>query len=358
MGWLVVRPVCEYFVGPRISICIPTHNRANLLQRTLESLAAIEPCPDMTWEIIIVANCCTDDTLRVADAFKRRISAHVVTLDEAEPGVVAARNRALRHACGDIIAFLDDDVVVHRQWLCELVKAFNSEQPDVLVGRIYLDWHKLSRPKWFDARMGQYLAQVDLGENPMLLQNPLGAGANLAITRDMLQRIGGFCCPLERCGKRTAGEDTDMIARAMAAQGRVLYAPSVKVDHYVAPARLTVKYLRRVAFDVGMAEYLMSPHIKPQELAVNLVKKIPRWLERSLRWLLIFPFNQRAAAQLQVSLAKTRGNIVGIILCAWRGLLRQSVKPPAFRSLPELSATIASGNLAAPPDQLIAGPQR
>ena len=343
-------------MGPRISICIPTHNRADLLQRTLESLALVEPCPDMTWEIIIVANCCTDDTLRVADALKAQIPAHVVILEEAEPGVVAARNRALRHARGDIIAFLDDDVKVSPLWLRELVKAFDSEQPDVLVGRIYLDWHKLSRPKWFDARMGQYLAQVDLGEVPMLLQNPLGAGANMAITRDMLQRIGGFCCPLKRCGKRTAGEDTDMIARAMGTKGRVLYAPMVKVDHYVAPARLTVKYLRGVAFDVGMAEYLMSPHIKSQELAVNLVKKILRWLERSLRWLLIFPFNQRSAARLQVSLAKTRGNIVGIILCAWRCLLRHSVKPPVFRSLPELSATLASGNLAAPPDQLIAGP--
>ena len=343
-------------MGPRISICIATHNRADLLRRTLESLAAVEPCTDMTWEIIIVANCCTDDTLRVVDALKAQMPAEVLIFEEAEIGVVAARNRALRHARGEIIAFLDDDVKVSPLWLRELVKAFDSQQPDVLAGRVYLDWHTLPRPTWFDASMGQYLAQVDLGDAPMLLRNPLGATANLAITRDMLQRIGGFRSPLERSDARWTGEDTDLIVRAMCAKGRILYAPTVTVDHYVAPSRLTVRYLRGMAFDVGMAEYLMSPHIKPRELAVNLVKKILRWLERSLRWLLIFPFNQRSAARLRVSLAKTRGNIAGIILCAWRGLLRHSVKPPVFRSLPELSATMASGNLAAPPDQLIAGP--
>ena len=343
-------------MGPRVSVCIPTHNRAGLLRQTLESLAVVKPCPDTTWEIIVVANCCTDDTLRVVDALKSQIPAKVLMLEEAAIGVVAARNRALRHARGEIIAFLDDDVLVRRLWLCELVKAFDSQEPDVLVGRVYLNWHKVSRPTWFDAGMGQYLAQVDLGDVPMLLQNPLGAAANLAITRDMLQRIGGFRCPLERSGKRTAGEDTDLIARAMRAGGRVLYAPTVMVDHYVAPARLTVRYLRGVAFDVGMAEYLMSPHIKPGDLAANLVRKIPRLFERSLRWLLVFPFNRRSAARLRVSLAKTRGNIRGIVLCAWRGMLRRSGGLPMCGDLPELPAKIASANLAVPPDKFIAGP--
>ena len=342
-------------MGPRISVCIPTHNRSGLLQKTLKSLAAVEPCPDITWEIIVVANCCTDDTLHVVDALKDHVPVKLLIIEEADLGVVAARNRALRHARGEIIAFLDDDVLVRPLWLCELVKAFDSQQPDMLVGRVYLDWHKLSRPTWFDAGMGQYLAQVDLGDVPILLQNPLGAGANLAITRDMLQRIGGFCCPLERTGKRTAGEDTDLIARAMRAKGRVLYAPTVTVDHYVAAARLTVRYLRGVAFDVGMAEYLIAPSISAGELAANLGRKIPRLLQRSVRWLLVVPFNQRAAACLRVSLAKTRGNIGGIMLCAWRSMLGRSVRPPAFGDLPELSATIASGNSAAPADQLMAG---
>lgn len=343
-------------MGPRVSVCIPTHNRAGLLRRTLESLAAIQPCPDMTWEIIIVANCCTDDTLRVVDALKTQIPAKVLMLEEAERGVVAARNRALRHVRGEIIAFLDDDVQLSPRWLRELVKAFDSQQPDVLVGRVYLDWHTLSRPTWFDAGMGQYLAQVDLGDVPMLLRNPLGAGANLAITRNMLQRIGGFRCPLERSGKRTAGEDTDLIARAMRAGGRVLYAPTVTVDHYVAPARLTVRYLRGVAFDVGMAEYLMSPQLKPGDLAASLVRKIPRLFERSLRWLLVLPFNRRSAARLRVSLAKTRGNIRGILFCAWRGMLRRSGRPPVCGGVPELPAHIASGNLVVPRDKFSAGP--
>ncbi|MHB1768445.1 MAG: glycosyltransferase family 2 protein [Phycisphaerae bacterium] len=344
-------------MGPRLSVCIPTHNRADLLRRTLRSLAAIQPCPGVAWEIIVVANCCEDDTLRVVKNIAPEIRVPLVLLEEMEKGVVAARNRAVRQASGEIIAFLDDDVQVSPLWLRELLNTFDAEQPDVMVGRIYLDWHGLSKPMWFDASMGQYLAQVDLGDIPMLLQNPLGAAANLAITRDMLQRTGEFRCPLERCGKRTAGEDTDLIARAMRLNGRVLYAPAVTVSHYVAPARLTVRYLRGVAFDVGMAEYLMSPHVKPGELAANLVKKIPRLIERSLRWLLVFPFHRRAAAHLRVSVAKTRGNIRGLLLCICRGVLRRRTIVPLVRAgLTERPAKIVSGNLAVPSDDFMPRP--
>lgn len=335
---------------PRVSVCIPTHNRVDLLRRTLLSLAAMQSCTDVTWEIIVVANCCRDDTAHMVRELVVEMPVPLTLLEEHQQGVVAARNSALRKARGQIIAFLDDDVRVNDLWLRELVNTFDSEAPDVMVGRVDLDWHELSQPSWFDSRMAQYLAQVDLGTKPMLLQNPLGAAANLAITRDMLQRIGEFRCPLDRRGKRTAGEDTDLIARAMRIHARVLYAPAVTVAHHVAPERLTVRYLRGVAFDVGMAEYLMSPHVNARELAAHLFKKIPRLIERSARWLVVFPFHRRAAAHLRVCVAKTRGNIRGILICLWRAALGRR---PGIVVRP---ANIVAGNLAVPTDDFIARP--
>ena len=345
-------------MGPRVSICIPTHNRADLLQRTLKSIAAMQRPASVACEIIVVANCCNDNTSRVVNDMAPLMPAPVTFVEEMEEGVVAARNRAVRHAKGNIIAFLDDDVQVDSLWLHELLNTFDSEKLDILVGRINLDWHGLTKPAWFDAGMGQYLAEVELGDIPMLLQNPLGAAANLAITRDMLRRTGEFRCPLDRCGKRTAGEDTDLIARAMRLNGRVLYAPSVAVSHYVAPERLAVRYLRGVAFDVGMAEYLMSPHATPGDLTSHLVKKIPRLIERSLRLLLVLPFHRRAAARLRVSLAKTRGNIRGISLCIWRSVLRpRPIMPLVRTSLTERPADIVPGNMAVQSDDFMPRPE-
>ncbi|MGC8625387.1 MAG: glycosyltransferase family 2 protein [Phycisphaerae bacterium] len=303
-------------MATRISVCIPTHNRAGLLQQALRSLMELRPMPTSNWEIIIVANRCEDHTVRLAKSMAAQLPAPLLVVEEAKPGVVAARNCAARYARGEIIAFLDDDVQVCPDWLSELIKVFDTDPPDIFIGRVSLDWHGLAKPTWFDSGMGQYLAEVNLGNIPIFLRTAMGATANLAITRTMLERVGKFRCPLLRRGQRTAGEDTDLIARALRLDGKVLYCPTAVVRHHVARERLTVRYISSVAYDVGLAEYLIARPPRSGELLLNLAKKNSRFLTRSVRWLMIRPFHRRSAAQLQVSLAKTRGNISGLILCA------------------------------------------
>jgi glycosyltransferase involved in cell wall biosynthesis len=301
------------FVDVLVSVCIPTHDRTALLQKALLSLCRMEPSPGISWEVIVVANCCRDATAQTVLEMAPQMPFPLLLVEESSPGVVAARNRAVRAARGEIIAFLDDDITIGPRWLHELVACFIQIHPDVLVGRIYLDWHGMNVPGWFDRSMAQYLAEVNLGDRPMLLQNPLGAGANMAITRVMLDQVGEFRCPLSRCGQRTAGEDTDLIGRAMMKGAKVLYAPSVTVAHYVAPQRLNIRYLCGVAYDVGMAEYLMPVSVPQSELRSNLLKKILRLTTRFLRWAVAAPFHRRSGARLRVNMAKVRGNIRGIM---------------------------------------------
>ena len=126
----------------------------------------------------------------------------------------------------------------------------------------------------------------------------------------------------------------------------------------MAPERLAVRYLRGVAYDVGMAEYLMSPHAMPGDLALHLVKKIPRLIERSLRLLLVLPLHRRSAARLRISLAKTRGNIHGISLCIWRSILRpRPIMPLVRTSLTEGPADILPGNMAVQSDDFMPRPE-
>lgn len=95
----------------RVSVVVPTKNRADLLRAALASIRAIEG-PDLVFEIIVGDNGSTDDTAAVAAAAGARV-VHAATL-----GAAAARNAALRAATGDFIAFLDDDDV----WLAEHIR--------------------------------------------------------------------------------------------------------------------------------------------------------------------------------------------------------------------------------------------
>src|SRR5271170_8041344 len=84
------------------SAIIPTYNRRELLQRTLQSVLSqdqVEP------EIIVVDDGSTDGTMEMLGTFAPRVQ----TLRQTNRGPGAARNLGMTHASGDYIAFLDSD---------------------------------------------------------------------------------------------------------------------------------------------------------------------------------------------------------------------------------------------------------
>lgn len=87
---------------PRISVLIPTFNRAALISDAIDSLLAQTRLPD---EIIVVDDGSTDNTEHVVAKYGER----VLYLQQPNRGPSAARNAAFRMSSGDFIAFLDSD---------------------------------------------------------------------------------------------------------------------------------------------------------------------------------------------------------------------------------------------------------
>lgn len=246
-----------------LSILIPTHNRAEILTRTLESLSQIDLSKGVEAELIVVANACTDNTETVVAEWapKMRISTRCVV--EHEPGLSVARNRGIAEARGDILAFLDDDVWVEPNWLIALVQAFSQLDADVLGGKVRLWWEAVEAPGWFDPLLASLLSENDRGESPERLDGPAGIiGANFAVRRRVIDRIGLFRKDLGRSRTSlTAGEETDFVQRAIAAGFRVYYAPGPRVKHWVAPHRLELAYLCGVARGTAIGRQLLRPRL-------------------------------------------------------------------------------------------------
>ena len=102
----------------RISIIVPVYNNAKDLPECLSALVG-SSCP--TSEIIVVDDGSTDDTPIVAD----RMGVNVIRLGE-NSGVAAARNCGARHARGEILFFVDADVVVAPGAVERVVKVFED----------------------------------------------------------------------------------------------------------------------------------------------------------------------------------------------------------------------------------------
>jgi glycosyltransferase involved in cell wall biosynthesis len=234
---------------PSLSIVICTRDRANLLARCLDSLQhALAQSDPITWtEILVVDNASSGpETRRVVEERQG-----VRYLFEQMPGLDFARNRGLREAQGELVAYLDDDVVVDPGWGVGLQAAWR-ENPDAVgfTGLVLPYALETDAQVIFEDRggFGRGFDRICYGSE--LPGNSLypcgagifGAGANMAFRRDALLDLGGFDEALDTGPSLPGGGDLDIFYRMIRAGHRLVYEPSYCVFH---EHRKEMKVLRR-----------------------------------------------------------------------------------------------------------------
>ncbi len=124
----------------KLSILIPTYNRADISEKTLRALSE-QDFPQKDFEIIVVDDGSTDDTPKTLTRLKKEIP-NLTTTHQKNAGQGNARNRGLTKATGKIVLFLGDDMIPSSNtFLQEHWEAHqkNPAQRYVVLGRI--DWH-------------------------------------------------------------------------------------------------------------------------------------------------------------------------------------------------------------------------
>jgi len=166
---------------PRVSIVVPVRNGGSFFERCLRSVVA-QDYPRDHLEILVVDNGSTDGSVA---AIERR---GLKPLHEPRPGAANARNRGLREATGDIVAFTDADCEVEPSWVGRLVEALG--EADAVTARI----EPVPGGGRF-ARARAALHALYLGECIRLdRENRLDRidSANAAAWRAVIEEVGGF----------------------------------------------------------------------------------------------------------------------------------------------------------------------
>jgi glycosyltransferase involved in cell wall biosynthesis len=125
----------------RISIIVPTYNRRVMLQRLLESLSRLQcHCP---LEFIIVDDCSDDLTQTMVEDWKETAGLSNVIYHRlaSRSGPARARNTAIRHSTGNILAFTDSDCVADPSWVEQLYQRLISDPVYAGVGGRVLPLH-------------------------------------------------------------------------------------------------------------------------------------------------------------------------------------------------------------------------
>ena len=234
-----------------LTVLLCTHNRAELLRGALKSLEG-QGLARSRFEVLVVDNASTDATSSVVNECASRGEIDVRCVHEPELGLDAARNRGIREARGEIVAFLDDDARARGDWAAEVLEGFKRHDAPILGGRVELIW-EASRPAWFSDALLRYLIHCDYGPEVVTVTSPPWLyGTNVAFRKSLFQQIGLFRLDLDRKGDSLmGGGDTEFFARAHAGGHRVLYLPSLVVQHLVPASRLTRAFFRERLFYSG-----------------------------------------------------------------------------------------------------------
>jgi len=242
---------------PIITVILCTRNREGVISNALASL--VRQDFREAWELIVVDNGSTDQTVNVVKDFSKILPIKVV--HEPEAGKSRALNRGLDAARGDLIAFTDDDVILAPCWLSALVSASRSH-PDATVfcGPI-LPAFPSNTPHWMPLSIVGHLAFARFTPHKYdgFLQYPnLPFGPNTAVrtkeatgTRFRLDlgpsSDGPFMC-----------EDSDFVIRLYESGKRVFYVAAANVCHLVRPEMITRDYQFERAFHFGRSAVKMN----------------------------------------------------------------------------------------------------
>jgi glycosyltransferase involved in cell wall biosynthesis len=200
----------------RVSVCITCYNEADFVEEAVRSVLG-QTAADRIEQIIIVDDGSTDGSPEKLQRLAEE-TGRILLITQENRGLPAARNRAMREATGDLIAFLDGDDV----WAPTKIEKQMAAFGDPLVGLVYSDY-----VDFLDKRLdrGMLVCVRRLrGRGPSLAKDYYLRDAPImpstaAIRREVLERIGGF-----DEGSRI-GEDTDYWMRTLLAGFGVCHTP-------------------------------------------------------------------------------------------------------------------------------------
>ncbi|MDQ1663411.1 MAG: hypothetical protein QOJ68_3391 [Blastococcus sp.] len=302
--------------APRATVVVPTVGREDL-GPCLDSLLG-QDYPD--FEIVVVDNSASTSQRDVLHGVLRGRTdpggrlRHVV---EPRPGVSFARNRGLAEATGDVVAFVDDDVLVDRGWLRSMVAAFDTAPGVQCVTGLVLPW-QLETPEqvWFEQYGGfgkGFSRRVfDLnrhrGDHVLYpyLPGQYGTGANIAFRAPFLRELGGFDPVL---GRRpvVGGEDIDVLLRTVLSGASLVYEPQALL--WFQPYRSYAAMRRQMLiYGRGLSAVILKAALADRHVAWDIARRLPAGVR-----FLLDPGSTKNAGKRDYPRDLTRRELAGVL---------------------------------------------
>lgn len=209
-----------------VSVVVPVYNDPEGLEDTLSSLVEQRSSPE--FEVRVVDNNSTDETSEVIERFAAEYPDHIFSHEETDiQSSYAARNTGIKHAEGDIIVFLDADVVVEEAWVRKISRRFRNSRVDYLGCNV-----QMYNPSQRDTFWARYDLAMGLPVEHYLRTKNFAPTCALAVRREVTERVGTFEDQL------VSGGDKEFGNRVSNSDFQMEFAEDIIVWH---PARTSLR---------------------------------------------------------------------------------------------------------------------
>jgi glycosyltransferase involved in cell wall biosynthesis len=235
----------------KVSVIIPTYYGINHIRKTIQS---IKNQNYSNYEILVVDNSCNNYIKRIVEEEKNNPGneEHLLYIKEPEIGLHNARHRGAKEARGEILLYIDDDVIADRNLISEIVKFYKDKKVGCVGGKVVPKW-EIDPPEWVTQFPKWYLSILDDEDGPKEVKWIYGC--NFSIRKDLLFELGGFnpdaFADKNMWWMRGDGE-IGLLRKVHHAGKKVIYNPNAIVWHFIPKKRMTVEYFKERAFKSGI----------------------------------------------------------------------------------------------------------
>ena len=262
---------------PTATVAVCTRERPDDLARTLQGLVGQR---HRGHELLVVDN--APLSIRTRQVVERFPGVRYVC--EPQIGLNVARNRALREAAGDIVAFTDDDATPEPEWLDELLMNFGDPRVVCATGlTLPIELETEAQELFEEASpfVRGFARRIFDGQHDNPLEvGPVGAGASMALRRNAIDTIGAFDERLDGGMPTRSGGDHEMFVRILAAGHRIVYDPAAVSWHRHRRSR---EELMETIYGYGVGVYAMWTKLLLEQHEFGVVRLAWSWF-RAAHW--------------------------------------------------------------------------
>ena len=264
-----------------VSVIICCYNSALRLPETLKHLSLQQT--SASWEVIVVNNNSTDATRQVANEEWNKLGVPTAfrVVEEATPGLAAARNRGIAEAKYDYLIYCDDDNWLSPNYVADVYELFEEDSTIGIIGGNGSPVTEGKAPIWFEQFVHSYAA-FPQSETARFVGGVYGAGMSIkkkCYTSILESRFESLLT--DRNGTAlSSGGDSELCYLVLLSGYKIWCDDRLQFKHFIPKERLQWDYLKRL--HIGFAKSNVVIYLYDFALNTNC-KPLPKlyWLKKA-----------------------------------------------------------------------------